>query len=85
MPEVTYKQLHEILQSLGFTRHEPEPGTVVYRLKNSEAMVILPAKKGRELVPQHHLVGTKMILEAFGIMDPLEFTTRLVLANSKSA
>lgn len=81
MPEVTYQQFNEILESLGFSRQEPKPGTIVYTHDRSDALVILPAKKGREKVPQHHLVGTRMILEAFGIMDPSEFTSRLVLAS----
>lgn len=77
MPEVTYAQFDKVLTSLGFTAHEPEPGTRVYRHPHSEALVVLPARPAHALVPPHHIVGTRMILEAFGIADPPEFASRL--------
>jgi hypothetical protein len=76
MPEATYGQLDELLRSLEFSVHEPEPGTRVYR-HSSDALVILPIRVDQDLVPVHHMVGTRMILDAFGIMEPPEFTSRL--------
>jgi hypothetical protein len=77
MPEVTYGRLDEVLRSLGFSVSEPEMGTRVYQHAGTAARVILPVLPDRDLVFPHHLVGTRMILEAFGIADPPEFTSRL--------
>jgi hypothetical protein len=77
MPEVTYERLNQILQSLGFSLPVDEKGTRVYRHEGTGALIIMPARKDHDLVPPHHVVGTRMILEAYGIMDPPEFTSRL--------
>jgi hypothetical protein len=80
MREVTYGRFGKFLQSLGFSKHEPEPGTRVFKHHASGALVILPIRKDREIVAPHHLVGTRMILDAFGIMDSPEFTSRFPVA-----
>lgn len=77
MPDVTYGKLDEVLRSLGFTVDEPERGTRVYQHAASGARVILPTFPARKAVYPHHMVGTRMILEAFGIADPPEFASRL--------
>jgi hypothetical protein len=81
MRKVTYGRLGKFLQSLGFSKHEPEPGTLVYKHEASGALVILPIRKDHENVAPHHLVGTRMILDAFGIMDPPEFTEHFPIAS----
>jgi hypothetical protein len=81
MRKVTYGKLSKFLKSLGFSMYEPEPGTRVYKHEASGALVIMPIRKDRENVAIHHLVGTRMILDAFGIMKPPEFTWRFPIAS----
>lgn len=77
MTDVTYGRLDEFLRSLGFVKGTSEEGSRVYRHPNSSALIILPNREDCDVVPTHHMVGTRMVLEAFGIMDPPEFTSRL--------
>ena len=77
MRKATYRQLDTVLRSLGFKVYDPEPGTRVYRYPNSKALLVFPVLPARDAVRQHHLVGTRMVLEAFGIADPPEFESRL--------
>lgn len=76
MARPTYRQLDVVLRSLGFTVRKPDPETRVYRHPGG-ALLAFPALRGRAPVREHHLVGTRMALEAFGIMDPPEFASRL--------
>ena len=76
MPEVTYRRLGQVLESLGFSGSVPEPGTKLYR-HASGALVILPDFPKDDVVYPHQLVGARMILDAYGIADPPEFTSRL--------
>ncbi len=55
MPETTYGQLAEILRSLGFRVHEPEPGALVYEHAESGAMIFLPKFPDGDRVYGHHL------------------------------
>jgi hypothetical protein len=77
MPEVTYHQLDVVLRSLGFSVTEPEQGTRVYKHPHTGALLIFPILPERNAVREHHLVGTRMTLDAFGIADPPDFTSRL--------
>jgi hypothetical protein len=77
MGSVTYHQLDVVLRSLGFTVREPEPGSRVYKHPDTGALLIFPILPDGDAVREHHLVGTRMTLDAFGIADPLEFTSRL--------
>lgn len=77
MPEVTYGRLDTVLRALGFVYSEPEPGTKVYRHLQTGALVTFPVLPVNKTVLPHHLEGTRMILDAFGIAEPPEFTARL--------
>jgi hypothetical protein len=77
MPEVTYHQLDVVLRSLGFSVTEPEQGTRVYKHPQTGALLIFPILPERNAVRDHHLAGTRMTLEAFGIADPPDFASRL--------
>lgn len=76
MAQATYHQLDTVLRSFGFTTREPDPGTRVYNHPGG-ALLVFPVLPARDAVRQHHLVGTRMVLEAFGIADPPEFESRL--------
>ena len=77
MNDVTYAQFDQVLKSLGFKPDEPVKGTRVYRHPLSEARITVPIQPDDQLVFSHHLVGARMILDAFGIADEPEFTSRL--------
>lgn len=77
MGTATYHQLDVVLRSFGFTVREPEPGTRVYKHPDTGALLIFPIMPDRATVREHHLVGTRMTLDAFGIADPPEFADRL--------
>ena len=81
MPETTYGQLTDILRSLGFTIHEPEPGVRVYKHAESGALLILPVYPDNDRVYGHHLTATQMTLDGFGIASKQEFSSRLLKAS----
>ena len=74
--EVTYREFDEIIRSIGFDRQKSKSGTRVYRHETSGALVILPDLDDTDPIPQRHMVGTRMILDAYGIMEPPEFASR---------
>ena len=76
MNDITHERFDQELRSLGFTMRKSEPGTRVYRHETTGALVILPDKNNGDLIPQRHIIGTRMILDAYGILPPTEFATR---------
>ena len=81
MPETTYAQLSEILRSLGFTLHEPEPGVRVYKHTETGALLVLPKYPDEDRVYGHHLTATKMSLDGVGIASGPEIANRLLKAS----
>ena len=77
MPAITYHQLDSVLRAFGFAVEEPDPEARVYTHPGTGALLIIPILPDGEPVREHHLVGTRMTLEAFGIADPPEFASRL--------
>ena len=77
MPEVTYGQLDKVLRTLGFTASVFEKDTRVYKHARTGALVTFPINPDDKLVLPHHIVGTRMILDAFGIATPRELATQL--------
>jgi hypothetical protein len=77
MPEATYRQLDVVLRELGFAVREPEPGTRVYKHAGTGALLAFPVLPEHAAVREHHLVGTRMTLDAFGLADPPDFAARL--------
>jgi hypothetical protein len=80
MNEITYGRFDKVLRSLGFMQRKSEPGTRVYRHDNTGALVILPDRADGDFIPQRHIVGTRMILDAYGILAPPEFASRFEYA-----
>jgi hypothetical protein len=81
MLEVSYGKLDEVLRALGFSVHQAEPDTRVYKHAESGALIVLPIFPDHDEVLPRHLVGVRMTLEAFGIADPLEFASQLQKAS----
>lgn len=77
MSDITYGRLDGVLRGLGFVYSEPEKGTKVYRHPPTGALVTFPAYPAGKAVLPHHLAGTRMILDAFGIAEPPEFAAQL--------
>ena len=73
---ITYAQLRDFLGALGFKAYSTEAGPV-YKHKASGALLAFPPEPDGRYVMPHHLVGTRMTLDAFGIMDAKEFETRV--------
>jgi predicted RNA binding protein YcfA (HicA-like mRNA interferase family) len=83
MPDITYGQLAKILESLGFTVHEPNSRVRVYKHAEAGATIILPSFPADDRVYGHHLSDVKMTLDWFGIADAPEFASRLRKATGK--
>ena len=66
-----------MIQKYVFHVQEPDSGARVYTHTGTGALLIYPILPDGEPVREHHLVGTRMTLEAFGIADPPEFASRL--------
>lgn len=81
MPEITYRQLHDILRSLGFTIYEPEPGERVYNHPETGALLVYPSVPEDHSVYPHHLLGVRATLDTFGIASEREFSSRLLKAS----
>jgi hypothetical protein len=77
--EFTYGQLDRALHSLGFScRLDPsEPPARIYEHPKSEALVVVPPLPESEKVYDYHLIGTRHILDEFGIADPKVFASEL--------
>ena len=70
---VTCRRLGEFLVTSGFKVRKLDDGALMYRHPGSEALLIFPTFPGVEHVFPHHLVATRVALEWFGHMEPLEF------------
>ena len=81
MPEITYRQLHEILRSLGFDIYEPQPGHRVYEHPATGAILVYPSVPEDKPVYPHHLLGFRATLDANGIATEPEFAIRLLKAS----
>ena len=73
---ITYAQLREFLRSLGFKAYDTADGPV-YKHKVSGALLAFPNLPEAQYVMPHHMVGTRMTLDGFGILDANEFETRV--------
>ena len=76
MSDMTYSQLDKILRELGFSVRAFDPHTNAYKHAGTGAMMLLPSRPERRVIP-HHLVGTRMLLDGFGIPEPPELTAHL--------
>ncbi|MDY3553612.1 hypothetical protein GobsT_01050 [Gemmata obscuriglobus] len=74
MTDLTYSQLDTILRGLGFSVRNVDKNTRAYKHAGG-ALLVLPV--GQERVIPHHLVATRMALDAFGIAEPPEFAAQL--------
>lgn len=76
---VTYVQLDKALRGLGFTCQpaKDEPPGVVYKHKESGAIIILPKYRDSARVFEHHLITVRAELDNFGLADPTAFANRL--------
>ena len=77
--EVTYGQLDKVLRSLGFTCRlvEGEPPARVYDHKESGASIMLPPFPEKDRVLEYHLVTARVMLDHYGIADPITFDAKL--------
>lgn len=76
--EFTYGQLDRALRSLGFSCRflKSEPQAWLYE-HSSGATVVFPPLPKKEKVYDYHFIGTRHILDEFGIADPKVFATEL--------
>jgi len=74
--DLTYQQLDTALRALDFSVHQSDANTNVYRHTKSGAVLLLPARPANRVIP-HHLVATRMTLDAYGIPLPPELAGQL--------
>ena len=77
--EVTYGQLDKVLRSLGFSCRvaDDPPPTRVYRHKQAETTIMLPAYPESDKVYEIHMLYVRVELDNFGIADPTTFAAKL--------
>jgi hypothetical protein len=78
--EVTYGQLNKVLRSLGFTCRlytADPPATNVYEQSATGAQIMLPPFPAEDNLLEYHLVMVRVMLDNFGIADPLAFAAKL--------
>jgi hypothetical protein len=77
MSDVTYGRLDAVLRGLGFAASVFEKDTRVYKHAKTGALVTFPIHPDHAPVLPHHVAGTQMILDAFGIATPPELAAQL--------
>ena len=77
VPVLTYSQLGELLLSSGFSTYVLEDGARVYKHQETGALLAFPVLPELVHVLPRHYIGTRMVLDAFGIMEPDEFDARV--------
>jgi hypothetical protein len=77
MPELTYGKLDMALRALGFSASVYEKDTRVYKHPRTGALITFPIYPEHNRVLPHHVVGTRMILDGFGIATPPELAAQL--------
>jgi hypothetical protein len=77
-PNVTYRQLEEVLRSLGFSCRpgSNDPPGRIYEHKTG-ATIRLPALPEKDKVFEHHLVAARGEVDNFGIAGPAAFDAKL--------
>lgn len=81
--DVTYQQLDKVLRSLSFTKRlsKSEPAQIVYEHKASGAIIMIPSLPDTSKVIDFQLIGARVTLDQFGLMDPKEFDAELQRAS----
>lgn len=71
---ITFRQLDEALQELGFRRSIGPKENVIYRHGPSETVLYFPPHESADLVPAASIVGTRKVLVDRGVVaaDRLE-------------
>lgn len=77
LPAMTYSRLGEVLLSLGFRTYQLEDGARVYKHDETGALLAFPVLPDLVDVLPRHYIGTRMVLDAYGILDPREFDRRV--------
>jgi hypothetical protein len=81
MTEMTYGRMEEILYALGFCFRGVEEKNKVFVHEGTGALVLFPEFAPEKRVLPRHLLAVKSILQAYGIADPVGFTTELQKAS----
>lgn len=77
MTDVTYGQFERTLRGLGFSLRGVVEENKVYRHEATGALVTFPESPPDTPVLARHLLAVRSILQAYGIADPVDFTTQL--------
>ena len=70
-----------MLRSLGFSLDLVEHKARLYRSETTGALVALPPLPDHQRVLSRHLLAVRSILEAYDIVDPLDFAEKLQRAS----
>jgi len=81
MTEMTYGRMEEVLGELGFTFRGVQEGNKVFLHEATGALVIFPEFPAETSVLPRHLLAVKSIVQAYGISDPMGFTSELQKAS----
>jgi len=75
--DVSYDQLSEFLEGLGFTRKRVPGSHVYYRHDPSGALIFVRDYRPGETVDAVNLAGVRATLDGFGVMSREEFNARM--------
>ncbi len=81
MTEMTYGRMEEVLHNLGFCFRGVEEKNKVFVHEPTGALVVFPEFPPENRVLPRNLLAVKSILQAYGIADPVGFTTELQKAS----
>ena len=81
MTKMTYRRMEEVLRELGFSFRGVEEKNKVFLHEATGALVVFPDFPAEQAVFSRHLLAAKSILQAYGIADPVSFTTDLQKAS----
>lgn len=74
---ITFAQLENVLEEIGFTKTVLPDTGVVYRHANSDSMLVVRLHKPREVVPDYVMAATRLQLDEQGIIEGDDFDAML--------
>jgi hypothetical protein len=84
-PRITFGRLRQLLVDLGFTETVTPKSHVFFAHQPSGAELALPIYRSNRIVLPHHLVSSRVTLDANGLMDKDDFDDFVASASVKQS
>jgi predicted RNA binding protein YcfA (HicA-like mRNA interferase family) len=70
---VSYADLEGFLARLGFSLEHPQGSYMLFRYASPEILIILPPRRGEDLVDAAHLIAVRKHILENGLLDDASF------------